>query len=256
MSCYRYEDINISDNPILKNVDLAIILAMENSNRFKHDPFILNLSKKTVIQYNKGYKKCSKCGITKTNEDIMHAYHTAFNYCKSYNNVIFFEEDAEVLNYNKRHYKIVDDYITNKFKIFSFASFGMDGFIEIDKNFYKCINTAYCQAHIISNTYRNFLINKIESKKFKGHIDSSILANDVVVYKQPLIVQLLTETENSKMWDTNLELSRYFINLLKLDCKKSNWEILYTFSKLRGMVTVKSCLVSFIVFVIILRIFK
>ena len=56
MSCYRYEIINETENPILDNVDIAVILVMENSNRFVPDPFLLNLTKKTVIQYNLGFK--------------------------------------------------------------------------------------------------------------------------------------------------------------------------------------------------------
>ena len=53
MECYYYKIIHETTNPILKNVDITIILMMENSNRFNYDPFLLNLTKKTVIQYLK-----------------------------------------------------------------------------------------------------------------------------------------------------------------------------------------------------------
>ena len=61
---------------------------MEGSNRFK----TLSLTKKTIIQYNKGYKNCKKPDTIKSSrEDIVHAYYTAFEYLKEYNNVIILE---------------------------------------------------------------------------------------------------------------------------------------------------------------------
>ena len=123
MACYRYELINESDQPLLKNVDITIILMMENSNRFIPDPFILNLSRKTIIQYNKGFRACKKPStILKSNQDITHAYYTAFEYSKNYKNVLILEEDAEILYYTKKHYDLVDKYISGNFKIFSFAT--------------------------------------------------------------------------------------------------------------------------------------
>ena len=60
MDCYEYEIIHTSENPILKNVDVSIVLAMKGTNRFVRDPFILNLTKTTIIQWNTGFKKCKK----------------------------------------------------------------------------------------------------------------------------------------------------------------------------------------------------
>ena len=135
MSCYSYKTINKTNKPILKNVDVTIILVMENSTRFKYDPFLINLSKKTVFQYNKGFRACKKPStILKSNNDINHAYYTAFEYSKDMNNVIILEEDAEILYYTKSHYNTVDDYISNDFKVFSFATIGV--FTKLNENFY------------------------------------------------------------------------------------------------------------------------
>ena len=60
MTCYSYKILNTTTTPILKNVDIVLILTMEGSDRFKNDPFLLNLAKKTIIQYNKGFIKCIK----------------------------------------------------------------------------------------------------------------------------------------------------------------------------------------------------
>ena len=78
---------------------------MEDSKRFKEDNFILNLAKKTIIQYNKGYKTCPKtCGTEKIDiswKDINYSNLTAMSYFKKdYNNVLILEEDAEPFNKN------------------------------------------------------------------------------------------------------------------------------------------------------------
>ena len=79
--CYNYVTINETDNPVIPSSDVTIILMMEGSTRFKNDPFILSLSKKTIIQYNKGYRNCVKDEeISSTTSDITHSYYTAF-YC-------------------------------------------------------------------------------------------------------------------------------------------------------------------------------
>ena len=153
MSCYSYKIINETDNPILKNVDITIILIMEDSDRFKYDSFLLNLSKKTVFQYNKGFRACKKPStIVKSNNDIIHAYYTAFEYTKNLNNVIILEEDAEVLYYTRGHYEIVDDYISKDFKVFSFATNGV--FTRLNENFYSVDVAHGAQAQIFSKNER------------------------------------------------------------------------------------------------------
>ena len=44
MTCYYYKIINETKEPLLKNVDVVLILTMEGSNRFKEDPFLLSLT--------------------------------------------------------------------------------------------------------------------------------------------------------------------------------------------------------------------
>ena len=74
--CYNYMIINETDNPVIPSSDVTLILMMEGSERFKYDPFIMSLSKKTIIQYNKGYKNCVKDEeVTATTSDITHAYY-------------------------------------------------------------------------------------------------------------------------------------------------------------------------------------
>ncbi len=234
MECYYYKIINETNSPILKNVDLTVILMMENSNRFKDDPFILNLSKKTIIQYNKGFRACKKpFGINEVKRDVVYTYYKAFEYTKNYNNVIFLEEDAEVLYYTRSHYSKVDEYISkNKFNIFTFATNGI--FTKINDDFYSVDMMRSAQALIISKDERLKLAKRMKDNNFEGETDATYFDKRCITYKYPLIVQLFPETENFNSWTGNKYVNKLGITLAGVDHDKSGWEIIYTCSKLRG----------------------
>lgn len=231
-NCYSYKLLSENDNPVLKNVDITIILMMEKSKRFKKDPFLMKLSKKTIIQYNKGFKKCIKPNsIKKSNEDINHAYYTALEYTKDYNNVLILEEDAEVLYYNMKHYDIVDNYIGNNlFKIFSFATNGF--FTKINENFYNVDVAHGAHAQIISRECRSYIMSNILSNNFRGEIDTNYFRNNVIVYKYPLIVQTFPETENFKNWRGSYFLNKLGIIITGVDKNKSGWDTIYHINKI------------------------
>lgn len=232
-SCYSYENIAESENPIFKNVDLTIVLTMKDSNRFKMDPLLLNLSKKTIFQINKGYKACKKTDtIKKTVDDITHAYYTAFEYSKKYNNVIILEDDAEVLNYNPIHYKTIDKYIgSNDFTIISMGSLGF--FTKKDDMFYESRPMAHAQAQIISKKTRNDVQKLMLSRKFIGHVDTLYFSEqNVLVYKEPLIIQVFSETENFKNWGgVPLWVHRLFQNIMGLREGRQGWYKAYLICK-------------------------
>jgi hypothetical protein len=240
MSCYRYKVINRTKTPILKNVDVLLVLTMEDNYRFNEDPFLLNLAKKTIIQYNKGFKKGNKPdSIKSTYEDLVHATYTAFKYLKKYNNVIILEDDALVVNNDIRIYNEIDSFIKDeKFDCFSFGSSGL--FLKYKNNFLKFKkNNMYTfgasQAIIYSREARTALIKKIIYNNFgKGHIDGYYINSfdNIFTYKYPLIVQIFPATENRKEW---VFLNGFFpipivlllIKILKLDICPYAWNYLY-----------------------------
>ena len=244
MDCYSYKVINNSETPILKNVDVVLILAMEGSNRFKEDPFLLNLAKQTLIQYNKGFKKCNKPStIISSKQDIVHAYYTAFEYLKEYNNVIILEDDAQVINKDPLIYDKIDNFIaTTNFDIFTFGSFGplskysedFFNFFNIGSYFFGATPLGAAQAIIYSREARSKLIEDISSSHFnKGHIDITYIGalTRKFTYKYPLIVQLFPNTENQNTWTTNIFIVSIIIKLtillLKLDTHTESWVLLY-----------------------------
>ncbi len=234
-NCYSYEIIAESENAIFKNVDLTIVLTMKDSVRFKKDPLLLNLSKKTVFQINKGFRDCEKPeSIKRTVEDLTHAYYIAFEYAKKYDNVIILEDDAEVLNYKVSHYKAIDDYIgSNEFSIISMGSLGF--FNKKDDLFYESagMTHSHTQAQIISKKTRNEVQKLILSKNFIGHIDKSYFAEqNVLIYHEPLIVQIVSETENFKNWDGPLWVHRVVANIQGLRYDKMGWYKAYLLCKM------------------------
>ena len=235
MDCYSYKVINTCETPILKNVDVVLILTMEGSNRFKEDPFILNLAKQTLIQYNKGFKKCNKPStIISSKQDIVHAYYTAFEYLKEYNNVIILEDDALVVNKDPLIYEKIDNFITTtSFNIFTFGSVGL--FSKYNDDFYKIHSYFFSatQSVIYSREARSKLIEDISASHFnKGHMDNTYIGalTRKFTYKYPLIVQLVPKTENQNTWNNNIFILysiRLIVALLKLDTSTYSWFLLY-----------------------------
>lgn len=232
-NCYSYENIAESQIPLFKNIDLTIVLTMKDSDRFKKDPLLLNLSKKTIFQINKGYKACKKPDtIKRTVEDLTHAYYTAFEYSKNYGNVIILEDDAEVLNYNPIHYKKIDGYIgSNDFTIISMGSLGF--FTKKNEMFYETHPMAHTQAQIISKKTRDNVQKLMLNKKFIGHVDAVYFSEqNVLVYHEPLIVQVLSETENFKNWEgAPLWAHRLTTNIQGLRDDKMGWYKAYLICK-------------------------
>ena len=263
MSCYYYKIIKETKEPLLKNVDVVLILTMEGSNRFKEDPFLLSLTKKTIIQYNKGYKNCKKPdSIKSTTEDLVHAYYTAFEYLKEYNNVIILEDDAIVINKDLIVYEKIDNFIKNEnFNIFTFGSIAL--FSKYNNDFYK-IPPQFCygsaQATIYSKESRKLLTNNIIETNFNnGGIDNSYInkLNNKYTYKYPLIVQLWPETENMNNWGTYIWilLAKFCIKILRLDVDINNWYLLYFLCK-NYILILLTLLILFLIIIFFIKKYK
>jgi hypothetical protein len=255
MDCYEYEIIHTSENPILKNVDVSIVLAMKGTNRFVRDPFILNLSKTTIIQWNVGFKKCKKhSSVKKSCDDITHAYETAFIYSKKYDNVIIFEDDAIVINKELCIYKKIDKFIGNEnFDrnecILTFGS--VSKFKTYDNDFLKAdvslLALRAAHAIVYSNKSRTNFLTQVNNKGYNYEIDGDFISNlgNIFTYKYPLITQIFPSTENSNTWFLYFDpitnwimknIVSFFIKLLGLHVKPDGWHCIYfLFSDIGGI---------------------
>jgi hypothetical protein len=265
MDCYSYKVINTTNTPILKNVDVVLILAMEGSTRFKEDQFLLNLTKKTIVQYNKGFRKCNKPStIISSKQDLVHAYYTAFDYLKEYNNVIILEDDAFVVNKNILIYEKIDAFIaTTNFDIFTFGSFSFELTSKYNEDFLKLGSRYFfggTQAIIYSRDARSKLIEDISSTNFnKGHFDKTYIVTltRVFTYKYPLIIQLFPKTENRELWVDNIYfiyIINFLIPLVRLDTNIYSWFVMYFIH--RNYISIISIIIIIIILIISILYFK
>lgn len=242
--CYNYITINETNNPVIPSSDVTIILMMEGSDRFKYDPFIMSLSKKTIIQYNKGYRNCIKDEeVTATTSDITHSYFTAFYYAKDYNNVIVLEEDAEIYSKDLIEYNIVNKFIENEeFNVFTFGSSGIFKSYKpeiYNYDIYTLTGYTFAQAQIFSKNARKELYKEIKENKYQGDIDTDYITklDNLYSYKNPLIVQLFPETENKTNWGKNSIIGsltakpmKALVIITDLDKDTTGWKHIYRYN--------------------------
>lgn len=196
---YSFKLINQTDNPILKNVDLAIVLTMENSSRKFDDTILINLAPLTYVQINKGFKKCNKPGVHTVSDDIIHAYKNVFKNTYKYNNIIIFEDDAV---YNKKYsideFKNIDTFIkNNSFSIYSFGNISID-LPTVDSHKQIFLGFGGTHANIYSKNARLKLLYSNGSM-----IDIDLIASlpNKYKHKYPLICQTFPITDSQKEWE-------------------------------------------------------
>ena len=223
--CYSFHLINQTNDPILKNVDLAIVLTMENSQRKFDDSVLLNLAPLTYVQINKGFKKCNKPGVTNPTEDVKHAFKNVCKNTTNYNNVIIFEDDAVFNNkYSSDEFKNIDDFISReKFEIYSLGSLSFNMPFYTD---HKLMITPVgaCHAVIYSNLARNNLIY------MNGyHLDTDVISSfkHKYKYKYPLVCQTFPDTPAIKDWG-NLPQNFFFMRYRDITNARENIEPFWT----------------------------
>ena len=238
-NCYYFKKYSFN-NGILDNiVDCCIVLLMENNKaRGKSITETINkykLSKNTLIQYNKGYKKCSK-KLYEQNSfyDLNDAYYNAFKYADSqdYRNILILEDDA-LFDHNILNSKIIKDienlYNTTKVNLFNF---GPGAVLIHPKNMiidnYNCKQLLFSfvtHACIYSKEYRNNYYNSYDKKGLRkiGFDDDMTILNygPIYMYNKPLAYQPFVETENMKHWGGDnkfilIDYGNFFLKLFKI----------------------------------------
>lgn len=245
--CYYYETINTTNNPILKNLDLTVVLTMKNnSNRFIKNNFILNLAPKTIFQINRGFKKCSKnnngVNIDATWKDLNHAYITILEkYKDKYNNILILEDDAELLDSDLNKWKEIDNYLINpNFNILGIGNGGLlyPSISNFKKNMWAMGRGNVSQAIFYNMKKIKPLINKVKYNKYSKLQWDQYLINikDNKTYRYPMIVQKFPLTDNSKNWNSSSspmlkkfwdKCDRIFLETFGLDKDIKGWNKTY-----------------------------
>jgi len=233
--CYRHERIsthNKYDSQIIfPNVDMTYVLIMVGS---KHEervrrqledyPFTRNI----YLQWNYGFRNCNKHIINQnTKYDISDAYMIAFNDAiqHNYNRILILEEDFVINGMTNIDIKNIYDFleIYNP-EILTLGSILMSSSDEyyLNNNFLKITNKAGNHAMI----YNNNVFYKIYLQLYTKTVSIDTITNrvgNIYSYKIPLIIQLVSKTENMNTWCSN-KITAFFcafaIWLLGLDNEK------------------------------------
>jgi hypothetical protein len=239
--CYRHERIsthNKYDSQIIfPNVDMTYVLIMVGS---KHEervrrqledyPFTRNI----YLQWNYGFRNCSKyLTKQKTDSDLSDAYMIVFSDAiqHNYNRILILEDDFVVngiTNIDKKNiYDFLEIYNPEILTLGSILISTSDKYL-LNNNFLEVYNKAGTHAMI----YNNNVFYKIYLQLYTKPISIDTIINidtitskvdNIYSYKLPLIIQLVSKTENSNTWHSNkfmLFLCTFAIWLLGLDNEK------------------------------------
>lgn len=235
MECYTISAIAHNQNPLLRSVDCAIILTMQESTR-KLDPNITKIAHITYIQRNKGFRKCFKQGVKYISQDIIHAYQHAARFLldQGVKRALILEDDACLHTEKLAHFFNVDTFCsTNQFDVYSLGS--MCIMIPIDVHHRRILGKLYFAHAIIWSQYALERLNGFDFTKSEigSQIDTTVISSfdRKYSYEIPLVTQLFPETESSKQWvhpNKIIEFAANHRSLLQLDTKhEPGWSVMY-----------------------------
>jgi hypothetical protein len=226
--CYSFKEINYDNGLLDEIIDCTYVIHLEGNNRIEQVYTQLNkynLSKKILILFNKGFKKCNK-NIKNTGTDLIESNFYIFEHAKNndYNNILILEDDFlldEKIKNKKNINNIKNFFNKNKNKNKSFIySLGCIPLLSIPLYYdaYTWYSPYALTTHAVIHTkkFREKLLNigldKIIEKDMGW--DCNLLSNSYFYYKI-LVYQTLEDTDNRKRWSVPI-LNRLMHNL-KLD---------------------------------------
>lgn len=253
-SCYRIEHYKHNDTPIMTYVPSAYVLTMEGSTRWHSTIHTLStICKDTYVQYNKGFKKCTKADcVNNTARDIIDAYRNLFLHIQTQSApVLVFEDDAFMRVDFRGDLEEIDQFLrTHRANIYSLGSiaFTHPTFNKHRPVFdWSALNMAH--AMIWSFSARAQLLRMEEPCRML-HIDRCFTSkiSHKYVYYRPVAYQIFPETPNSDTWcilcnqspldKASSPFLKQCLKGLGLDKKpEPGWSIIYAFYHSLGFIS-------------------
>lgn len=211
-ACYEYiiyGDEKYDRNFLLPSLKATYILTLEVSDRLTQERLkhLRTFCRTTIVQVNTKHKTgCVKPSCTKrANHDIVHAHRQACHHAeKRYGetgNILILEDDAIVRDdANEREFDSIDSFISlSKFDVYSLGSVGMHFPFQTPDHI-RLVNICFSQAIVWSPSARKKILScdVCSIKHVDGHFLSYLRLK--YTWRRPLVLQLLTATENSKEW--------------------------------------------------------
>ncbi len=241
MDCYTYEHLKF-DNPIFTTIQNAVILTMKNSSRHNRVKEEINknpVCRNVIIQYNVGYKQCTKNYVDSSSKDLLHAVINALRKLNGNGPILILEDDV-CFTSNLRHHAVhVDDFIKYNavWDIYSLGSCPLIALPSLSRHvavhYMGATHACIFSPNMITKMLDGYFVSRVHERMNKG-FNLRIIppTHDFVVssmvrsymYRIPLAVQSHEITENSKMWMSTLD---YVI--IKMFGADKNGESLYRF---------------------------
>ena len=225
MNCYNLETLNYKDGLFDDFIEATYILTMENSDRRKDYMYQLEQFKPSSVVHifhNKGFKKCEKKLNDKVIEnsvnDIIHAYKNAFTHAKKsgYKNILILEDDFIFSHLLKQNYIIkriekMYKHLENSSSAFLLGCLPQISFYY--PYYYRYIlSSAGAHAIMYNEKSINNILNNIDS--FSDYDFSYKFYVNCYCYKEPLVYQLVSETENRNNWGMNIPIIGTIIGII------------------------------------------
>ena len=200
--CYRLVEVGRNSAPLLRRVDCTYILTMEGSERVVDVEAAKLLTRRTVLQVNRGYAKCPKPGVTRPNQDIAHAYKhlaTTILATTSARRVLILEDDFILESRDPARFRDVDEFVgAQDFDAYSLGSIGAH--VPIGKHHRFVGGMVMCHACIWSRR-AIVALSRMDISKIE-HVDKDVLSKfpKNYGYRTLLATQTFPHTPNSATW--------------------------------------------------------
>ena len=208
--CYSTKILEFEEGLFDEFIDMTYIITMEDSPRNKkiiEEIERVKPTKKVVIVFNPGYKKCKKTLFNKeintTAEDIIHVNKYIYNKSKKLNNILILEDDAEFSDevFDQKHINNLKKFMNNnEFNTYSLGSIKLlNSLFGINRRLFVKIGT---HAMIYSKKFRkNVNFSKYTEIDYITNIPFNMNGWG---YYRTLVGQVFEKTINSTNWPFGL----------------------------------------------------
>ena len=245
--CYRHKTLEFDSGLFDSCIDMTYVLTMENSDRIQHFTKQLELHKpssKVIVQYNSGFRNCSKTLKEQTAPyDITDSLRNIFVNAleNGYERVLVFEDDffMDKDKYTQKDIDSICKYVTkHNPDVYTLGTL-IHVSLPISKH-PRILFTGHAHAVIYNRKYmKSFITN---AARFKiEHCDQfwHKITFKKAGYHKPICYQLFPDTENSKQWGPAAKFNHKWLKLWKLDKSHEHYQAhTHFFSALHWIVLV------------------
>ena len=119
MDCYTIKEL-VFEDPIFKRIEVSYLITMADSNRTSHymeQLMSFRPTRRVIIVYNPGFKRCNKKGVTTPAHDIWHANQYIAHLAREEEHVLILEDDVQFLPVIYQKAQEIEDFMFARLKM-------------------------------------------------------------------------------------------------------------------------------------------